>query len=380
MIHINIPAIYSIMINVPRRKMQLSMLTVEFGQDKQMIINSPLGEVLKGIKEKGSLAGTATALGISYSHLWNSLRELGRFAESPLFEAKRGGSIGGIAKLTSTGERFLSNSSYLMEVMNNAVHEISVKDTASADLVLTGSQCAGLEVLIHVINQKEPSFKTKVTHVGSTRGLEAVRRGEADLAGIHLLDEDTGYYNNPSRELFGFNREVVVIHGYRRRQGLMVKKGNPKGVQNLKDLLLGDLIFINRNRGSGTRVLLDFQLGSIARQRGIRSEDLVRRIKGYQTEAMSSIEVADAVAHCSADVGLGIEAEAVGHGLDFIPIVEERYDFAVRKDGLDKRGVKIFLEALRSNRFRELLKINTTGLRVTSQTGKLFSNMSEQLE
>ncbi len=357
---------------MPRRQKQLTMLTVEFDQNMQMVYRSPIGEILKTIKETQSLASTARATGVSYMYLWKSLIELGKVAGSPLFESKKGGSTGGITKLTSKGERLLFISNYLLELMNNAVNEITTKENASVDLVVIGSQCGGLDVLLQTIRQKKPSFNIKVTHTGSTMGLEAVNSGEADVAGIHLLDEETGQYNLPFIKRFGFSKEITIISGYLRRQGLIVKKGNPKGIQGLKDILLGDLIFINRNKGSGTRVLLDVMLKQIAQQRGTRFEDLVKRVKGYNIESSSSIEVADAVFRGNADVGLGTEMEAVTHGLDFILIAEERYDFAIKKDKLNKQGVKIFLEALGSNEFKELLNQNTTGLQTTSQTSKFL--------
>ena len=355
-----------------RVKKQLTMLTVEIGQDMQMIHHSPIGEALKCIKDTNSLAATSRAIGVSYMYLWKSLIEMGKITGSPLFESKKGGITGGITKLTSTGERLLFISNYLLELMNSAVNEIAAKDSTLVDLVVIGSQCSGLDVLIQTIRQKNPDFNVKVKHIGSTMGLEAVNSGEADVAGIHLLDAETGEYNIPFVKRFGFINDMTIISGYLRRQGLIVKKGNPKGVQGLKDILLGDLVFINRNKGSGTRVLLDVMLTKIAQQRGTRFEDLIRKIKGYHIESSSSIEVADAVSRGNADVGLGTEMEAVTHGLDFIMLAEERYDFAIKKDKLNKQGVKIFLEALRSNEFKELLNQNTTGLQTTSQTSKFL--------
>lgn len=348
------------------------MLTVEFSKNMQMVYRSPIGEILKCIKETQSLANTARATGISYMYLWKSLIELGKFLESPLIESKKGGSAGGITKLTSKGERLLFISNYLLQLMNNAVNEITNNENVSVDLVVIGSQCSGLDILLQTIRLKKPSFNIKVKHTGSTIGLEAVNSGEADVAGIHLLDEETGEYNIPFIKRFGFNKEMIIISGYLRKQGLIVKKGNPKGIQDLKDILLGDLIFINRNKGSGTRILLDVLLKRMAHQRGTRFEDLVRRVKGYNIESSSSIEVADAVFRGNADVGLGTEGEAIAHGLDFIMLLEERYDFAIKRDRLNKQGVKIFLEALGSNEFKELLDKNTIGLQSTNQTSKFL--------
>lgn len=158
-------------------------------------------------------------------------------------------------------------------------------------------------------------------NVGSLGGLVALRRGEAHLAGSHLLDPETGEYNLSyiRRYLPGIPVRVVALVG--RQQGLIVRKGNPKKIRDLEDLIRPDVRFVNRQRGAGTRVLLDYHLAL----RGIAREEIL----GYDEEEYTHLAVAAAVASGRADCGLGIAAAAHALDLDFIPLFEERYDLVI---------------------------------------------------
>ncbi|RLI77235.1 molybdopterin biosynthesis protein [Archaeoglobales archaeon] len=236
-----------------------------------------------------------------------------------------------------------------------------------ADLMIIGSHCIGIDVLLEVLRRQKPIF-AKVINVGSSGGLMAVKRGEADIAGTHLLDE-SGVYNVPFLEKYGLMDKVHLVKGYIREQGFIVRKGNPKKVKGFEDLLREDISFINRNPGSGTRILLDMELKKLAEEKGVEFEELIRKIKGYSIEAKSHTAVAVAILMGKADVGLGIKSVAVRYGLDFIPVRGEEYDFVIRKDRIDKEAVKLFLEVLRSKEFeKELERIE--GLVVTEETGK----------
>jgi molybdate transport repressor ModE-like protein len=359
--------------NVVSKKIPLSLINIEVQNEGVLDIQSPLEDALTILKDSGSLKRTANELGVSYTYLWNSLRALGELEGKPLFEGKRGGVSGGGAKLTSTGEELIGKSKTLKKRIRNAVKLLEDEEISSLDLTIIGSQCTGLKVLIDLIKKKIPDFKAKVLHTGSLNGVDAIQRGDSDIAGVHLLDGVTGNYNHSFLKSGKLSKDVILARGYLRAQGLFVKRGNPKGIQNLKDLLIGDIVFINRNKGSGTRILLDTQLSQIANQRRIKLEDLLKKIKGYQNEVTSSIEVADAVSRSIADTGFGIEAEANKHSLDFIPLAMENYDFIIRKDRLKNRGVRIFLETLRSEEYRDLLRKKTIGIRPTTQTGIILS-------
>jgi putative molybdopterin biosynthesis protein len=151
--------------------------------------------------------------------------------------------------------------------------------------------------------------------------LVALKRGEAHLAGSHLLDPETGEYNLSYIQRYLPGVPVVVVTLVGREQGLMVLRGNPLGVRALGDLAGQGVRFVNRQRGAGTRVLLDYHLSKL----GIESS----RVQGYDQEEYTHLAVAAAVASGRADCGLGIAAAAQALGLDFIPLFQERYDLVV---------------------------------------------------
>ena len=236
-----------------------------------------------------------------------------------------------------------------------------------ADLTIIGSHCIGVDMLLSMLRER---IKPKVINVGSSGGLAAVRRGESDISGMHLVDEATGEYNLPFIRRLGLEDRVYLVRGYFREQGIVVQKGNPRGISGVEDLLEG-VRFINRNPGSGTRVLLDLELGKLAEERGVELREVTARITGYEIEAKSHSAVAAAVAHGRADAGIAIRTVAEQYGLDFIPLREEEYDFAIPKEKIEKREVQDFLSALRSSEFRQMLE-RTPGLKPAPNTGEVL--------
>jgi putative molybdopterin biosynthesis protein len=161
-------------------------------------------------------------------------------------------------------------------------------------------------------------------NVGSQGGLIALRRGEAHLAGSHLLNPETGEYNISYIRQYMPNIPVKVVALVGRDQGLMVRKGNPKGIKTLGDLTQPEVQFVNRQRGAGTRVLFDYQLNLM----GMSPDSIL----GYTQEEYTHLGVASAVASGRADCGLGIAAAAQALDLDFIPLFQERYDLVIPKE------------------------------------------------
>ena len=235
-----------------------------------------------------------------------------------------------------------------------------------ADLCVIGSHCTGLDIIIKMLNE-EHGIITKIINVGSTGGLAAVRRGEADIAGMHLLDENGGEYNIPYFKDKKIN--AFLFRGYNRNQGLIVRRGNEKNINSIEDLINGRVRFINRNSGSGTRILFDMELKKLGLTKKLKFEEVIKDIEGYQIEAKSHSAVAAAVAHGRADVGLGIEAVSDQYDLDFIPLRKEEYDFAIPSRKIDKREVQLFLKALKSEEFKNRLN-KMVGLEISDETGK----------
>ncbi len=226
----------------------------------------------------------------------------------------------------------------------------------SSDLLFVGSHCLGLDTLADITG-----LKIRVINAGSSGGLSAIRSGIADIAGIHLLDE-SGIYNVPFLERFGIT-DAVLVKGYLREQGLIVRKDS--GIKKFEDIINARII--NRNTGSGTRVMTDMKLKDIAKQRGITFEELTGRINGYHTEARTHSAVAAAVKLGKADGGIGIRTVAELNGLKFIKIADEEYDFVIPHRLLGTKEIKTFLEVLRGKEVKEKLP---SGLRVYERTGE----------
>jgi len=230
------------------------------------------------------------------------------------------------------------------------------------ELNIIGSNCPGIEVVLRVAGLSRSS---RIISVGSMGGWLALRRGDADIAGTHILDEKTLQYNVHMPKVVGLEGKVVIFRGYARRIGLLVRKGNPKRIRGFEDMLRDDVVIVNRNRGSGSRVLLDLRLRELLGSK--RPEDSV---KGYTYEVKTHTAVATAIIQGRADVGLSLEAVARVFDLDFIPVGEEIYDFAVRRERLEKPAVRRFLGALASREFAELLPKELPGYRTLPETGK----------
>jgi putative molybdopterin biosynthesis protein len=185
-------------------------------------------------------------------------------------------------------------------------------------------------------------------HVGSMGGIMAIKRGEAHIAPIHLLDEESGEYNQSYIEKYLRQEDVTLVKGVRREQGFIVASGNPKGIHRIEDLLQKDVTFVNRQKGSGTRILTDYLL----KKDGIDTKE----IRGYDREMTTHMAVAAAVESGTADVGVGVASAASAMGLDFISIGFEEYDFAIPRKYVDTEMIKNFLEVLRSEEFEKILK------------------------
>ena len=212
-------------------------------------------------------------------------------------------------------------------------------------LVAIGSHDLTMDVLSSHIKARGGYGSIASAHVGSLGGLLALRKGEAHLAGVHLLDPETGEYNISYIKRFLPGKDIALMNLVYRTQGLMVAQGNPKNIRTLEDLVRPGIRFINRQGGSGTRVLLDYLL----KQKGINPE----AIDGYSREEFTHLNVAVAIASGSADVGLGIQSAAEALGLDFIPIGEERYDLAIPREYLGEPKMQTLMEVVNSAEFKE---------------------------
>jgi putative molybdopterin biosynthesis protein len=216
-------------------------------------------------------------------------------------------------------------------------------DEIERTIVAIGSHDLTLDLLAQAL--AEHGWRLSSANVGSQGGLVALRRGEAHLAGSHLLDPDTGEYNLSYVEKYLPDTPVVLVTLVGRDQGLIVKPGNPKRLRTLADLGQPGITFVNRQRGAGTRVLLDFEIGKI----GLGPEE----IRGYDREEYTHLAVAAAVASGLADCGLGIAAAARALDLDFIQLFRERYDLIIPHVYYTSPLLRPLLDRLHDARFRE---------------------------
>lgn len=224
-------------------------------------------------------------------------------------------------------------------ILYRSLHEIR------QTVLTTGSHDPMLDLLAQFLAAQFPGCHLTSANVGSMGGLVALRRGDTHIAGMHLLDEDTGEYNIPyvERQLKDVPLEIITFA--HREQGLIVQKGNPNGIKSRSDLARTQ--FINRQRGSGTRLLLDYQL----KQLGLSAND----IAGYEREEYTHMAVAAAVATGAADCGLGVRSAAAALDLDFISVGWERYDFVIPGRQRSHPVVGQLLETLVSEDFRNTL-------------------------
>lgn len=244
----------------------------------------------------------------------------------------------GILRVPRLSEGYNAGESVTVELMRPLAE---VRETT----VIIGSHDIALDVLANHLRQKYPFATLSSAHVGSLGGLSALKRGEAHCAGTHLLDEETGDYNVSYIKRLLADQPVVLVNLVYREQGLIVAPGNPHGIRGVEDLAARGLSYINRQRGAGTRILFDFKL----KEQGIDPDN----IKGYEREEYTHMAVAAAVASGSADAGMGIRAAAKALGLDFVPVVEERYDLCVPGAYYDTPYIKRLLEIMTEPAFQE---------------------------
>ncbi|MEM2021394.1 MAG: molybdopterin biosynthesis protein [Zestosphaera sp.] len=234
------------------------------------------------------------------------------------------------------------------------------------DLVFIGSHDYVVEELIRMVTE---GLNYKAINTGSTGGLLAVSRGEADLSGTHLLDEETGEYNVPHVKRLGLSGRVVLVRGWVREVGFILPRGNPKGITSFRDLFREDVVFINRNRGSGTRTLIDINLRKAADELGVRHDRVPKVVRGYLNEAKTHTGVAAAVQQGRADVGVGVRHAADMYGLEFIKIGEEIYDIVTNKDCVNKQAVSRTIKLLSSEVMKEMIR-RYSGYRLHEDTGR----------
>ncbi|GLU32401.1 substrate-binding domain-containing protein [Trinickia caryophylli] len=299
------------------------------------------------VDETGSIAQAAEQSRLSYRHAWGLLR---------LFEARLGGDL--IAKergkgsaLSDLGHAVVRAQRLCAERLDGSMQMLAseVADELNRHLGRVGavrihaSHGYAVAALVAELGGRDPAA-VDIKYRESAEAVAALARGECDFAGFHL---PRGAFRELCADIYRRwldPRRHVLVYLTRRKQGLFLAKGNPKGVQGLEDLARGDVRFVNRQPGSGTRLLIDLEL----RRAGVDPE----RIDGYASTELTHTAIAAFVASGMADVGFGVAPAAHHFGLDFIPIVDEDYYFACERARLEAGPLAAALQVLRSEGFR----------------------------
>ena len=233
-------------------------------------------------------------------------------------------------------------------------------------IVIIGSHDITIDILADEIRRGGKNIRVSSGNVGSLGGLMALRKGICHLAGAHLLDTETGEYNISYIRRYLKGVEVHVYHLVLRDQGLIVAKNNPKGIRDLHDLIRKDITFINRQAGSGTRILFDYRLEKSA----IDPES----VKGYDREEYTHMAVAVDVLSGAADCGMGIFAAARALDLDFIPMEREQYDLIIPSFTVGESNIQALLETIRTEEFRR--RVESLGGYDPSMSGRLWKEVN----
>ena len=228
-------------------------------------------------------------------------------------------------------------------------------------ILCTGSHDLCLDLLHDALKKSDPAYPLASTHVGSLGGIMAIKNNMTHLAGSHLLDPDTGKYNTPYIKKYLGQRAITLITLVHRQQGFIIQPGNPKQISTVNDLAENEITFINRQAGSGTRVLLDYELN----KNTIDADD----IHGYDYEEYTHMAVAVAVLSGKADTGMGIMAAATALKLDFVPVTEERYDLIIPTEFLELPMIRQVLTIINSKEFKE--QVEQMGGYSTRETGQV---------
>jgi len=312
------------------------------------------------VDEKGSLLAACRETGTPYSRAWEWIAKIERKLGVRVVEAKRGGVKGGGMRLTQFGRELLDRYRRAAEKYGIPLGR-KIETVVMPELSIMGSHDPILELIVDKL--KERGVKdVEVSWIGSAGGLASLMVGDADVAGVHLFDPETGEYNTPYLSRYWLEDRVVVYRGYMREIGFVYRRD--LNVKSFKDLVEKKLRFINRNLGSGTRILIDYL---IEKELGVEGR---KSIEGYGWEVKTHVEVCRAIAEGEADVGVALRYCANLYGLGFTRLTWEWYDFAVSKASLEKKAVKEFIYIIKEE-LGDIIR-GIEGYRLTERSGKVL--------
>jgi putative molybdopterin biosynthesis protein len=322
-----------------------------FSSESGETVDPQLFRLLRAIHEAGKLTEASRQAQLSYRYSWDLLAKWGRFFGTPVVRMERGKG----AALTALGAKLLwaeqRSGASLYPQLENIASELNLEisrasQEAKSVLRLHASYGYAVEKLPALL-QREGHADIDIQYMASVAALASLSRGDCELAGFHVPEGDLGLSLWQHYEKWIRPRQQRIIRLVLRTQGLIVPRGNPRRIAALADLRQPGLRFVNRQAGSGTRILLD---GLLARQ-GIEP----RHVSGYDSGEFTHAAVAAFVASGMADVAFGIEPAARQFKLDFVPIIQERYMLACHKDSLRLAPVRELIELLGRPAFRAVI-------------------------
>lgn len=231
---------------------------------------------------------------------------------------------------------------------NNDEIGIENNSTNLLPTIFVGSHDLSVEALFQSINQSNKVSKILPAFVGSMDGLLSLYHGKADIVGCHLFDFETGIYNLPYIKRLFVGERIFILPFISRNIGWIIQKGNPQHISGVEDIKRTDIKIVNRQKGAGTRILLDYYL----KNEGVHKE----KLNGYSFEKTTHYGVAAAVANGEADIGLGTESAASTMALDFVKLREEHYDFVFKEAFRESETFKVLLKEMQSTAFKKHVK------------------------
>ncbi len=340
-------------------------ITLEYRGTK--IMDQQIALLLRLIDRYGSILKASISAGIPYSKAWDIITRIERVLGVKIVVRKRGGARKGGTKLTDHGSKLLEYYYKLQQEVIGKHHkliEIPYK-YQEPDLVVMGSHDILLERLLNTLSN-ENNAKVHSSWIGSCGGILAIILGEADIAGVHILDPMTRKYNYNIIERYGLNGTAILVRGYDRE---LVFAYDPYYTYNniydiVSDIVNGKIKIVNRNRGSGTRILLEILLREYYKEK----EMDYNSIRGYNIETHTHQEVAEYIASGKADAGITLKHLAEAYGLKYISIAKEHYDFVINIESSRKQMIETFISILRTK--TKEVAVNLKGYNIPDNVGE----------
>jgi molybdate transport repressor ModE-like protein len=319
--------------------------------DGEALDTAVLLALLRSIEETGSIARAAQAVGLSYRYAWGLLRKAEALFGHSLMQTGRGRGtqLSSLAeKLIWADRRVSARLSPMLESLASELETELGKTVGNTAQTIRLDASHGFAVAAFLKQATESGLAIDLRYRNSTDAVAALSRNESDLAGFHV---PLGEFETQSAERFGKwldPKSHRLIHLAVRTQGLFVNPGNPLGIRGLHDLIRSEVRFVNRQAGSGTRLLLELMLPSL----GITAA----QVNGYENTEFTHSAVAAFIASGMADVGFGVQTAAERFKLDFIPLARERYFFAVSNEALEQPQIRKVIDVVNTSNFREMVQ------------------------